>query len=284
MSRNSIHLRLAGKYIRTIVFALGSLLIASGAWFGWEVWAAFPAERMTLVTSVDPLEISSWDTKRQLLTVFSIPSDVFIEGIFGVGALPVVSLQRLETMDTTKKGLLALSLSEAFATPILAGDMPPLLRLRWAFTLRTIRPDAVKRIDLASLGVYRSETLPDGSSIRVFDENRFDVGVGTALEVDSIRREGLRVRVVNMTIRSGLGNRAARTLSHAGMVVIAVESEPSIQQSCLIHTKKELQDSKTATFIKRAFHCSVTPADWDERADVTVRLGEDYAKGFTTSD
>lgn len=280
MSRDRIHERLGGRNIRILLVIILSVFAVFGVWLGWKFVTAFPEERTTFITSIAPMEISSWDTKRHTLTIFSISSDVFMDGVFGVGSLPVASLQRLETIDKSKKGLLALSVAETLGTPIGQGEMLPLLRLRYAFILRTIRPDEVTRIDLASLGVYRLETLADGTKVRTFDTNRFDAVIGAALEVDSIRREGLRVRVVNTTDVAGLGNRAARIVSHAGMVVVMVESETPALMDCTVTANKSLWDSRSVSFIKTFFNCSVGSGIDDEQADLTIRLGQEYADRF----
>lgn len=280
MPSDQIHERLGGKNIRTLFGIILSVLAVFGVWLGWKFVAVFPQERTTFVSSIDPIEISSWDAKRHTLTIFSISPDVFVDGVFGVGSLPVASLSRLEAMDKTKKGLLAGSVTEAFGTPILPNDLPPLLRLRWALTLRSIRPDAVNRIDLRSLGVYRLVILPDGTSAQTFDTNRFDAVIGAALEVDSIRREGLRVRVINTTDVAGLGTGAARVFSHAGMVVIMVESETSEQKTCSVTANKSLESSKSVSFIKSFFNCKVVAGSEDEQAELTIRLGQEYAGRF----
>lgn len=280
MSRDRIHERLGVRNIRTLFGIILSVLAVFGVWLGWKFVTAFPEERTTFITSIAPMEISSWDTKRHTLTIFSISSDVFMDGVFGVGSLPVASLFRLETMDKTKKGLLAGSVAEAFGTPILPNDLPPLLRLRWALTLRSIRPDAVTRIDLRSLGAYRLVILPDGTSAQTFDTNRFDAMIGATLEVDSIRSEGLRVRVINTTDVAGLGTGAARVFSHAGMVVVMVESETPALKACTVTAKKSLWDSKSVSFIKTFFHCSVGSGFDDEQAELTIRLGQEYARRF----
>lgn len=280
MPSDHIHERLGGKNIRTLFGIILSTLAVLGVWLGWKFVSVYPQERTTFVSSIDPIEISSWDAKRHTLTIFSIPPDVFVDGVFGVGSLPVASLSRLEAMDKTKKGLLAGSVAEAFGTPILPNDLSPLVRLRWALTLRSIRPDAVNRIDLRSLGVYRLEILPDGTGIQTFDTNRFDAVIGATLEVDSIRREGLRVRVINTTDVAGLGNGAARVFGHAGMVVVMVESETPTLQACTVTAKKSLWESKSVSFIKTFFHCSVGSGNDNDQADLTIRLGQEYAHRF----
>lgn len=277
MKRDSLYVRVGKKYSRIILFIVAGILFLLLAWIGWIVATAFPAERTTIISSVDPLEIHSWDEKRKLLTVIPIPGDVRIEGASGVGVLPVSSLVKLEAMDKTKKGILARSLTHALGTPIREVELSPPLRLRFFLATRTIRPDSVKRIDLDALGVYRAETLADETAVRGFDMNRFDVSAGASFEVDSIRREELRVRVVNTTDVLGLGSRAARILGHAGMVVVAVENESTRQVECTVHAKEDLWFSQSVLFIKDTLRCVVTAGDTDERFDVTVRLGSAYS-------
>lgn len=280
MMRDSLHLRLGKKYLRTILFLTASVVIGILVWIGWTVWAAFPRERTTIIASTSPLQIRSWDEKRRILTVLSIPEDVRIEGASGVGTLPVSSLGKLEAIDASKRGILAQSLTLALGTPVREGELPFPLRLRFFFATRTIRPDAVRSIDLDTFGVYRFQTLPDGTAVRGFDVNRFDAVIGDAFEVDSIRREELRVRVVNTTEVPGLGSRAARVLSHAGMVVVAVDNESTGQQECTVHAKEDLWFSQSVSFIKDTLRCVLTALDTDERFDVTTRLGKRSAETF----
>lgn len=277
MSRIHRELRVGTKYLRHVSFVAISIVLAVSVWIGWMVVTAFPGERTTIIASVSPLVIQSWDQKRKILTVLPIPDDVRVEGASGVGLIPVSSLAALERMDTAKKGILARSLTLALATPVMSEELAPPLRLRFFLAVRAIRPDAIKTIDLAALGVYRPETLADGTPARVFDADRFDAMGGWAFEIDSVRREELRVRVVNTTDVVGLGSRAARILSHAGLVVVAVESEQRLVQACAVHAKKHLWSSQSVRFIKDAFSCTVTDAQLDERVDATIWLGSAYS-------
>ncbi len=256
------------------------ILLMLGSTVVWKLVTAIPSERTTLVLDGDPLQVISWDEARRRLTVIPLPADVRIDGAYGMGSLPITSIRTLETLDDTKKGVFVASLADALAIPI-TGTMKRAswpLRLRFWWITQRLRPDAVTTLDLASRGVFRTETLPDGSQVRVFDPNRYDAVVGSQLEVDGVRREERRVRIINTTDVTGLGNRAARLLSHAGMVVVAVDSERADQTACTMHAKEDLWSGQSATFIKDVLRCVLTAADTDERVDVTVRLGEANAR------
>ncbi len=263
---------------RILLGALGILLLVGSVAF-WNVATALPSERTTIVADGDPVRVESWDEARRRLTVIPLPGDLYLEGAYGVGSLPIASIRRLELLDPKKKGVFIASLADALAIPIagVTEDVPSPLRVRFWWIMRQLRPDAVTTLDLDSRGVFRKETLPDGSMVRVFDGNRFDAIVGNQLEVDAIRREERRVRVVNTTDALGLGNRAARFFSHAGMVVVAVDSDSSEQRECTLHAEEDLWSGPSVTFLKDVFGCVVTAEGIDERADITVRLGEAYA-------
>lgn len=275
--------RIGSRYLpRMILILLSALFLFSGVML-WNVASALPWERTTIVKVGDPVYIQSWDETRQTLTIIPVPVDIYLEGVYGVGSLSIASLQKLEALDVKKKGLFVKSLENAFALPIVGvwNNLNPFLQLRLWWIRKWIRPDAVKMIDLESEGVIRSDVLADGSEIRIFDVYRYDAVIGNRLEVDSIRREEFRIRVVNTTEMQGLGSQGARFLSLAGMVVIAVDSEKTVQNECTMNT---IWSSVSIQFIRRVFNCATMTSDSDNRANVTVRLGDDYAKGFTTSD
>ena len=285
MSRDRREQRIGSRYLPRIIFSVLSVLFVLLAAIFWNIMTALPWERTTVVVAGDPVQIVSWDQVRGKLTIIPIPADVRIDGVLGIGNLPLASLRKLEVLDSKKKDVFLKSLEDTLALPIMGvmgSGSPFSLRFRLWWIRKQLRPDAVTAVDLGLQGVFRSDVLPDGSQVRVFDVNRFDAIIGSQLEVDTIRREETRVRVVNTTDALGLGNRAARILSHAGMVVVAVESEAPEQNGCTIHAKEDLWSRPSARFVKDVFDCMITAQDPDERADVTVRLGTEYARRFTS--
>lgn len=312
MSRDHREQRIGSRYLSRLVLAVSSVFFVLLAIISWNIVTALPAERTTVVVAGDPVLVLSWDEARRRLTIMPVPADVYLDGVFGVGSLPLASLRKLEALDVKKRGVFAASLADAFAIPISSvidhdtarareedtfekaktalspfsvsswwgSELSLPLRFRLWWILLGLRPDAVTTIDLGLQGVFRSELLADGSEVRVFDMNRFDAVIANRLEVDAIRREELRVRVVNTTDVAGLGNRAARMLSHAGMVVVAVESASPVQKECTLHVKQDLWKAKAVQFIRNELGCIVTVVDLDERADLMVRLGAEYARRF----
>lgn len=310
MHRDRIAERVGHRYLRHFFVAILILIVIISGLIVWRVTTVMQGGRTTIIIVSDPMYVASWDDERHHMTIFTLPGDVRIDGARGVGNYPVDSFRKLETMDKTKKGLLRLSLEDALGLPINGvieggnGDSSPVDRVKNALSLFSlpawrggfpmislrfglwriltfIRSDEVTIVDLSDNGgAYRNETLPDGSVVREFDEARFDTLIGQTLEEDAIRKEGLRVRIVNTTDMVGLGNRAARTVSHAGMSVIMVENDTPAQKECSLTAKKSLWSSMSVSFMKTFFHCSVLTGSEDEQADLTIRLGQDYARRF----
>lgn len=312
MSRDRIQERLGHRYLRHFIITILGLIVAITGFAVWKMTATMQEERTTIIITSDPMYIVSWDDKRHYLTLFMLPGEMYIDATRGVGSYPVASIRKLEVMDKTKKGLLRESMEDALGLPIRGvvdggrGDTSPVklvkdalspfyfsawsrgdgitlsLRFRLWYILTFVRPDEVTIVDLSAAngGIYRSETLPDGSVVRVFDDRRFDALFGQTLEEHTIRQEGLRVRVVNATDIVGLGNRAARIISHAGMVVIMVESETPALMACTVTASKSLWDSKSVSFMKTFFNCNVDSGSDDEQAEITIRLGQKYANRF----
>ncbi|MBI4066246.1 LytR C-terminal domain-containing protein [Candidatus Gottesmanbacteria bacterium] len=285
------------------------MITSALAFLAWRQMTIMPSQRITIAIISDVALILSWDDRRGQLTVFTLPADVRIEGVYGVGHYPIGSLRTLEELDPTKTDIVARSIENALGLPIegalavsardgdatqiamralspvnLAqlrrGNIPIPTRIRLWWMLSTLRPDKVVNVDLGGREVYRTETLADGSSVRLLDTNRFDAVVGSSIEVEEIRTEKLRVRVVNTTDTSGVGNRVARMVDLAGMVVVAVDSDGPVQAACTIHAKKIIWSTQSVAFLRSQFGCTLLEEGLDERVDVTVRLGTTYAADF----
>lgn len=285
MGRSRIQQRIGAKALPHLLWGIiPTVLVVGGILFVGMDPRSIRSQRVTFIEGEGPVRVMSWDQARRRLTIIPLPADLFLEGMDGVGSLSIASIGRLEALDSSRRGLLIRSISEALAIPVIgeAKRLPLSLRFRLWVGMRSLRPDAIETVDGQVRGVFRAERLPDGSTRRVFDASAFDAAIGNRLEVENIRREQRRVRVVNTTATAGLGSRAARFFSRAGMVVVAVESErgEEPQEECTVHAREEFWSDHSVAFLKDVFGCRVTARDWEERADLTVRLGEGYARRF----
>lgn len=308
MIRDRVALRIGTRHLLRLIVIVTSVLFVFLGIIIWNNLASLPVGRTTIAVAGDPIMILSWDGQRGKLGVMAIPGDVRIEGVYGTGQLPLVSLLKLEALDGTKQGLFVYSLSDALGLPVVGvirgndslnveraiESLSPLsptgwqweggvswpMRFRMWLVFKSLRPDAIWSLHLQDQGVFRDTVLPDGSGTRVWNVERFDTAAGSLLEIDSVRRETLRVLVVNTTIATGLGGRVARVLERAGMAVTAVENDSSEQDVCSVHAKKEVRESQAVLFIRNVYGCTVSDEQGDRRVDITVRLGNGNAKNY----
>ncbi|MBI5620336.1 LytR C-terminal domain-containing protein [Candidatus Gottesmanbacteria bacterium] len=306
MDRNSIHERLGKRYWRRLLILLSIAFVSFFGWIIWSIGTAFPYERTTIVIAGDPVRIVSWNSVRKKVTILNVPADVRITGAQDVGLLPIGSLERLESLDGQKKDIYRRSLSLAFAVPIrgalrrgeptqtvgeaLAPSFSSLwatfpvkrsgismaLRFRLWWSLLWIRPDAIVEFDAVKLGMTNLIQLPDGSSARVLDPDTYDTRSAGLFELDGIRQEELRVRVINTTGVAGRGAAFARILSHAGFSVVALENDEDAQPNCSFQSNTGRPHHESKRFLEDTLGCRyLESTGTDADVDITVRLGSE---------
>lgn len=306
--RDRVALRMGSRHLSRVIGITTSVFLVFFAIIIWNIITSLPDGRTTVVVVGDPVTVLSWDGERGKLGVIAIPGDVRIEGVYGTGQLPLVSLLKLEALDLAKQGLFLYSLSDALGLPIMGvirengslsadraiASLSPLsptgwqweggvswpMRFRMWWIFKNLRPDAIWSIHLQDQGVFQDTVLPDGSGTRVWNTERFDTVVGSLLEIDSVRRETLRVIIVNTTSTNGLGGRVARVLERAGMAVVALENDTTVQDGCTVHAKKDVMESRAVLFIRNVYGCTMSEERGDRRVDITVRLGLVNAKNY----
>lgn len=307
--RDRIHLRIGSRYLNHLAVSLSVIVLVLLGIFVWNFFTVLPPGRTTVVV-VDESGATalSFDRERGKLVVIGVPADVRMEGAFGAGQLPILSLLKLEDLDRGKKGLFVKTVGMALGLPVAglirvpgtesskkdamgalspfhpwgwqSSDIARLTRFRLWWDWQTIRPDAVWSMELDDAGVFRRTALPDGSQTRIFDIDRFDRASSGRLEVNAVRRDAKRVLLINTTGIPGVGSKVARVLATAGMTVAAVENEAVVQDTCTIHAKKEVWDSASIHFIRSVYACALDEEGNDTRVDMTVRLGQREANDY----
>lgn len=102
--------------------------------------------------------------------------------------------------------------------------------------------------------------------------------LGTAFKDKVLRKESLAIAVLNATDHSGLANKAAKILDNAGARVVRIDSANYKTEQCSIMAGEEAKKSYTFSWLKAIFPCAVGETADDNRADLTLLLGEDYWK------
>ena len=248
----------------------------------------------------------------------TIPSDITIDGVRGYGPYTVSALWKLEVLDHKEKGLLSQSMEEALGIPIpwifdasslhdeargfdaiaLVRRMVSFPALRgladrsyrttvpfWTYltlvwNILFLRVDQFTLLTVDRSRVSTEETLPDGTTMYRFDPSRIDAVIGHAFEDERIRRESLRVSVLNTTQTSTLGTRVGRLLGHKGAIVVNVGNQLPETDRCILLGSEKNVSSITAKFILYHYHCIAKVTQEEGSADLEIRIGSQYARRF----
>jgi hypothetical protein len=140
----------------------------------------------------------------------------------------------------------------------------------------------IQFIDIIERNSISEVEESDGVSVSVFDTKKYDSYVPNIFENLSLRKEAIRVRVINATSMTGLADRFSRKLSRVGALPVAVESaqDRELKQCELsgVKTNRSLL-SLTASYLKEIYDCTVNQKELsDGRVDLTVRIGTMYER------
>ncbi len=174
-------------------------------------------------------------------------------------------------------------LKNAFLSPDFifgnASNINFLDKIQFLLNLFKVRFDKVKTVDLSS---YASPlVLADGSSAQTLDATEVDQILTGLLTESRPQAENFRVEVVNTTKMPGLGAKATRLLSNIGMSVINIETQDVASLQCGIFATPNALKSVTVARISQIYSCKISQKPTEDRAAITVKLGQNYADFLT---
>ncbi len=156
--------------------------------------------------------------------------------------------------------------------------------IRFLLLFNGLSESDIKFIDIKEKNIVKQSEESDGLTVEVFDTKKFDAYLPNIFEERSLRKEALRVRVINTTTTAGLGDTFARKLSRFGALPVAVESaEDRELKRCELSGTNSKQSlfSLTAKYISEVYDCTINHNQSpDERVDLTVRVGAMYASRY----
>ena len=314
-ARRNVYSRLGLRYRRTV-----RALLVIAAFVPLIAWFTLPLASgsqlpISVVVAGEPMAVFSLE-KSGRATLITLPSGVAVAAVYGYGTYSLEALWQLGTIEKKGGQLLSASLSESLAVPLawyiarrsgeasgIAGladlkrffspgaisrfltgqyqtnlSLPRLVKL--VSSVQGLTPDRLTAIDLRGRDVYRIEELPDGSQRKIIDSAKIDETIGSAMELEEIRREALAVAIYNTTEVPALGNRVARLLSRLGVIVVTTSNETPEVNECEVSGNKAAISTKTARLIIEFYRCRVTEKMGDGRADLELRIGTSYASRF----
>lgn len=146
-------------------------------------------------------------------------------------------------------------------------------KLFWS--LRGVRFDKVKILDLGDSDLTSWVVLRDGSRVISIDQDDLDNYIQKYFADSKIKDEGLSVGIYNTTDHPGLAEKAARVINNlGGRVVFTTNSKSHLNQSILLGEKSYTLDVLAGIFGKKPANL---PRNLDSsRAEINLFLGEDY--------
>lgn len=293
------------RYLPTSGLFLVVIFVASYGFLIWQKSQFGKFGRFSVVVASPSVKVISLNLADKSATVVSFPDDFYVpEVVPGYGAYKVSSVYRVGELDRRGGQVLSWTISELLGVPIdkylyrqdflgadikksflspavffkAATDMTPWDLGRFILALEQTRFDKIKIVDLAQIA--GPLVLADGSVAQGTDKDALDNVLSGLFAEEALRREGLRVEVVNSTKVAGLGARAARILTSTGMAVINVGTTAELLPSCVVAASQKNINSVTVRRAAAIFSCSTVTKTEGERADVTVSLGQDYSQRF----
>lgn len=299
------------RLLPAMVAIIVVVLILCVIWMVLRVASAPAQFRQSTILVGEIVHIVSWDAKREQVVIADLPGTAVIEGTRGYGRYPLFSLLKLDGIDRHGGKVFIESLSDALGLPLvgiseLSPDAPKdgsvellrqafswksLFELRkhhaipwstwasWVWAARTLKADQVEAINATQVLV--DQLQPDGSTVAIFDAQRFDYLYGNLFTDTRIRTEGVTVSVYNTTGVPTIGQKAARILAQLGVSVVTVGNDETAIAGCMLEGTKDSLRSQTALFIRSYFLCQTKQSDETQgTSDLSLRLGTDYASIF----
>lgn len=269
---------------------------------------AYP--RQTIVIAADPITVVSWNPRDRTLIKILLPSDMQATGTHGYGTYSFEAFWKLGEIDKKDGTVLMESISEALGIPVTGyigartgltggnyfsvGGLFGFLRgryrtnlsfntfLSYVWLMQFSKPNKVTTYDFAGTPaqIAQDVAVPDGSHVFVLSPDQVDNRLAHVFEDERIRKQLITTSVYNTTDVPSLGTRAARLLGNLGVSVVSVgNTVPEVDICTISGTKPSLQ-SASALVISSVLGCKKIESNDAARADLTVRIGTQYAKRF----
>lgn len=161
-------------------------------------------------------------------------------------------------------------------------DLTPIEYWKLFWSLRGVRFDKVKILDLGDSDLVSWVTLRDGSRVISIDQDELDDYIQKYFADSKIKDEGLSIGIYNTTDHPGLAEKAARVIENmGGRVVFTANSKSHLDQGVLLGGKSYTNDILNQIFALKKL--TALPSGLDSsRADINLFLGEDYFMRYNT--
>jgi hypothetical protein len=279
-------------YLKTLILLTDPVLIVSGQggvrtvtvvsvprsllFDGVRGYGRYPLSSLLTLGAIDG--IGGTLVKETLSESFAVPVEGYIGRLSAAEMEPNTiknQAQGIRDIFCGMKCVMRFVQGQTYAT-----DFSLAAYLRFSFLFHGLSESDVSSIDVLKKNSVTEVTDTDGVTGQIFDVKKYDTYIPKAFEEISIRKEALRIRVINATTYAGLAEQFSRRLFRAGAFPVAVESgRDNDLKQCEIKGTKKILHSETARYIKNVYGCSESEENTQEALyDLTVRVGATYEK------
>ncbi len=277
---------------------------------GWKLYGEYRISRLTnrerfnIVIVADSPTVISINPQDKTAVVVPLPGDIYFPAAEGYGDYRLKAVYKLGELDRKGGRVLAETVGDILGIPIdgfiLIPDFPtgkmPQLDQLFTFGLLTqylqnriktnlslldigqiiaaslqLRFDKIKVLNLRGMGILDELVLADGSKALSADLGRLDYLADDNFVEPGLRRENLKIEVLNAGTTAGLGSEVSRVLSRIGLDIINVGNQDIPVGDCEVRSENKWQNTLTVRRIAGIFSCRILPKQ-SGRADVTVIL------------
>ena len=134
--------------------------------------------------------------------------------------------------------------------------------------IKGLNDNQILKINIGESLAARIVADPAGTELVEIDSEALSTQLSEWFKIESLRREGLTVAVVNVSGKTNAGGKLARQLEHVGIRVVTVssgEGEPGFRIK-----SKEVLNSETVRKLSSWLQMKPEIADFDARADILI--------------
>jgi hypothetical protein len=276
-------------------FSFKKLLFLLFVIFGitFYVWATSRAfaknSKLTVVVGGgEQVTISTFDRERGTISNLTIPESTQVSVSRQLGSWPAESVWRLGQNEGLNGTLLAETILKNFKIPVVAWADGNYLKFAWSKTnlgvgdrLRLaifswgVAPSRKTNIDLGTFGILKKTRLVGGEEGFLVNDN-IPESLYYLFADPKINSANLRIEVQNKAINRNGAEVVTGVLEVLGGKVAAISNKESKEFLCEVSGRDKQIVSKIASI----FGCETTTFDKSENFDLTIIIGEEFAKRY----
>lgn len=273
------------------------------------------SNQINLILNTKPVLVISFNFVNQKNTIFSFPSNTYVDVAGGYGNYQIGKLFALDQQEKKQGKLITSTISNTLGIPIdgylnfnqkeltdkengytreefirkknslfltlpvfYKWQLPVIDTLKIIYFAVSVKGSRVNFINFFDSEVLIPYELPDSTKVFNIDYPKIDKVIKDTIEDTAVIKDDLKVEVLNSTSFLGLAEKGARIVENLGIRVINIGNTTNLKTSdCKIYAEEKISKTYTFARLKNIFQCiSIIQTYPESRADVTIILGDKY--------